>query len=107
MKPERREGMIFVPGIRRRFFPKRFFPKRFLPQRPWTPGDASPTHFEIFLHPDRLYHWRLVTAGGHVITESARGYEQKGECLVSIGLVKLATNDPIWDVGKLDPTGEA
>ena len=27
MKPERREGMIFVPGIRRRFFLKRFFLK--------------------------------------------------------------------------------
>ena len=49
----------------------------------------------------------LVTAGGDVIAKSARGYEQKGECLVSIGLVKLATNDLIRDLGKLDPTGEA
>ena len=49
----------------------------------------------------------LVTAGGDVIAKSARGYEQKGECLVSIGLVKLASNDLIRDLGKLDPTGEA
>ena len=89
--------MIFVPGIRRRFLPK----------GPWTPADESDTQFEIVQHQDRLYHWRLVTAGGDVIAKSARGYEQKGECLVSIGLVKLATNDLIRDLGKLDPTGEA
>ena len=57
----------------------------------------------------RTFHlgFSLVTAGGDVIAKSARGYEQKGECLVSIGLVKLATNDLIRDLGKLDPTGEA
>ncbi len=97
MKPDRREGMTFVPGIRRRFLPK----------GPWTPADQSPTHFEVFLVQDHLYHWRLVTADGDVISKSARGYEQKGECLVSIGLVKLATNDLIRDLGKLDPTREA
>ena len=91
------KSVIFVPGIRRRFLPK----------LPWTPRDAHPTHFDVFLHPDCLYHWRLVTAGGEVIAESPRGYEQKGECLVAIGLVKLATNDPIWDMGKLDPMREA
>ena len=48
-----------------------------------------------------------MTAGGDVIAKSARGYEQKGECLVSIGLVKLATNDLIRDLGKLNPTGAA
>ncbi len=94
--------MIFVPGIRRRFLPRRLLPKG-----PWTPADESDTQFEIVQHQDLLYHWRLVTAGGDVIAKSARGYEQKGECLVSIGLVKLATNDIIRDLGKLEPTGEA
>ncbi|MCY4417914.1 MAG: DUF1508 domain-containing protein [Chloroflexi bacterium] len=102
MKPEQREDMTFVPGIRRRFFGRRF-----LPRRPWSPRGAFPTRFEIFLHPDGLYHWRLVTARDEVIAESSRGYELKGDCQVAIGLVKLATNDPIWDVGKLDPTKES
>ena len=89
--------MVFVPGIRRRLFPR----------LPWTPPTQSPTHFELGQHQDGLYYWLLVAIDGEVIARSARGYARKGDCLVDIGLVKLATNDLIRDVGKLDPTREA
>ena len=97
MSTNKVEGWVFVPGIRRRLFPK----------LPWMPATQSPTRFELGQHWDRLYHWRLVAVDGEVIARSAHGYAQKGDCLIAIGLVKLATNDLIRDIGKLDPTQEA
>lgn len=79
-------------------------PKSSLPEGPLI-GQVVPTHYELFLyHRDSLWHWRLWSATGDLVAESAQGYEQKSECLASIALVKSTANDPIWDMSETDPT---
>ena len=68
-------------------------------------GMVVPTDYELFRYlRDSLWHWRLRSATGDLVAESAQGYEQKSDCLASIALVKSTANDPIWDLSERDLT---
>lgn len=76
-------------------------PPQKLPPPPPMPGaelvvkPTPVTTYYYYKDPQGEWRWRLQTANGRIIAESADGYAKKSDCLDDITLVKKAANAPV------------
>ena len=60
-------------------------------------------HFRIYADTGNNYRWRLISANGRTIADSGEGYQNKGDCLGGIQLVKGCQNASILDATTSPP----